>query len=119
MHEQGRPRAPTEMLNQGGTSLRAVRRHINYLNRGGKLEIETDDCEPLKGKGAAVAILNDWDLDMDEERPAADLKPWWETKKPPKLVHKILFSPAGTAPKKVPPTFASRGQRVVTQVSFG
>jgi type IV secretory pathway VirD2 relaxase len=39
---------------------------------------------------------------MDEERPTADLKPWWETKKPPKLVHKILFSmPAGTPPKKV------------------
>lgn len=39
---------------------------------------------------------------MDEERPTADLKPWWESKKTPKLVHKILFSmPAGTPPKKV------------------
>jgi hypothetical protein len=91
-----------KMLNQGGTSLGAVCRHINYLDRGGKLEIETDDGEPLKGKGAAVALLDDWDLDMDEERPTVDLKPWWETKKPPKLVHKILFSmPAGTPSKQV------------------
>jgi hypothetical protein len=96
------PEVMIKMLNQGGTSLGAVRRHINYLDRGGKLEIETDDGEPVKGKGAAMALLDDWDLDMDEERPTADLKPWWETKKPPKLVHKILFSmPAGTPPKKV------------------
>jgi hypothetical protein len=40
-----------KMLNQGGTRLGAVRRHINYLDRGGKLEIETDDGEPLRGKG--------------------------------------------------------------------
>ncbi len=96
------PEVMIKMLNQAGTSLGAVRRHINYLDRGGELAIETDDGEPIKGKGAAMALLNDWDLDMDEERPTADLKPWWETKKPPKLVHKILFSmPAGTPPKKV------------------
>ena len=96
------PEVMIKMLNQGGTSLGAVRRHINYLDRGGRLEIETDDGEPLKGRGAAMALLSDWDLDMDEERPTADLKPWWENKKTPKLVQKILFSmPAGTPPKKV------------------
>jgi Relaxase/Mobilisation nuclease domain len=97
------PEVMVKMLNQGGTSLRAVRRHIQYLDRGGELVIETDDGEPLKGKGAALELLEDWDLDLDEKRPAADLKPWWgKEKKQPKLVQKILFSmPAGTPPKKV------------------
>jgi hypothetical protein len=97
------PEVMVKMLNQGGTSLRAVRRHIQYLDRGGELVIETDDGELLKGKGAAAALLEDWDLDLDAKRPAADLKPWWgKGKKRPKLVQKILFSmPAGTPPKKV------------------
>lgn len=96
------PEVMVKMLNQGGSNLAAVRRHMNYLDRGGNRQIETDDGEPLKGKGAASALLDDWNLDMDEERPTANLKPWWETKKPPKLVHKILFSmPAGTPTQKV------------------
>lgn len=96
------PEVMVKILNQGATSLAAVRRHLNYLDRRGELQIETDDGEPLKGKGAATELLDDWDLDMDAERPWVDLKPSWETKKAPKLVHKILFSmPAGTPPKKV------------------
>lgn len=99
---QRTPEVMIKMLNQGATSLVGVRRHINYLDRGGELAIETDDGESLKGKEAAAELLDDWDLDMDAERPWVDLKPWWENKKPPKLVHKILFSmPAGTPPKKV------------------
>jgi hypothetical protein len=50
------PEVMVKMLNQGGTSLRAVRRHIQYLDRGGELVIETDDGEPLKGKGALHLI---------------------------------------------------------------
>ena len=26
---------------------------------------------------SALALLADWDLDLDEKRPTADLKPWW------------------------------------------
>jgi len=97
------PEVMVKMLNQGGTSPGAARRHIQYLDRGGELAIETDDGEPLKGKGAAMELLEDWDLDLDEKRPTADLKPWWgKGKRQPKLVQKILFSmPAGTPPKKV------------------
>jgi hypothetical protein len=97
------PEVMVKMLNRGGTSLGAVRRHMQYLDRGGQLVIETDDGEPLKGKGAAPALLEDWSLDLDAKRPAADLKPWWgKGKAHPKLVQKILFSmPAGTPPKKV------------------
>jgi hypothetical protein len=97
------PEVMVKMLNQGATSLGAVRRHVQYLDRGGELAIETDDGESLKGKGAARELLEDWDLDLDEKRPTADLRPsWGKDKRQPKLVQKILFSmPAGTPPKKV------------------
>jgi hypothetical protein len=98
---QRTPEVMVKVLNRGGTDLGAVRRHINYLDRGGELEIETDEGERLEGKGAAEAILDDWDLDLDEDRPTAELKPWGRGKAP-KLVEKLLFSmPAGTPPKKV------------------
>jgi hypothetical protein len=98
---QRTPEVMVKVLNRGGTDLGAVRRHINYLDRGGELEIETDEGERLQGKGAAEVLLDDWDLDLDEHRPAAELKPWGRGKAP-KLVQKLLFSmPAGTPPKKV------------------
>ena len=97
------PEVMVKMLNKGGTSLGAVRRHFQYLDRGGELAIETDDREQLKGKRAGRELLEDWGLDLDAKRPTADLKPsWGKEKGQPKLVQKILFSmPAGTAPKKV------------------
>jgi hypothetical protein len=98
---QRTPEVMVKVLNRGGTDLGAVGRHINYLDRGGDLEIETDEGERLAGKGAAKVLLDDWDLDLDEDRPMADLKPWGRGKAP-KLVQKLLFSmPAGTPPKKV------------------
>jgi hypothetical protein len=98
---QRTPEVMVKVLNRGGTDLGAVRRHINYLDRGGELEIETDEGERLQGKGAAQGLLDDWDLDLDQNRPTADLKPWGRGKAP-KLVQKLLFSmPAGTPPKKV------------------
>lgn len=98
---QRTPEVMVKVLNRGGTNLGAVRRHINYLDRGGELEIETDEGERLEGKGAAEVLLDNWDLDLDEDRPTAVLKPWGRGKAP-KLVQKLLFSmPAGTPPKKV------------------
>jgi hypothetical protein len=97
------PEVMVKMLNKGGTSLGAVRRHFDYLDRGGELSIETDDGEQLKGKGAGRELLEDWGLDLDAKRPTADLKPsWGKEQRQPKLVQKILFSmPAGTPPEKV------------------
>jgi len=97
------PEVMVKMLNKGGTSLGAVRRHFQYLDRGGELSIETDDGEPIKGKSAGRELLEEWGLDLDAKRPTADLKPsWGKEKRQPKLVQKILFSmPAGTPRKKV------------------
>jgi hypothetical protein len=90
-----------KVLNRGGKGLLAVARHIDYLTRKGELEIDTDEGERLKGKGVENGLLDDWNLDLDAERPTAELKPR-VSRDPPKLVQKLIFSmPAGTPPKKV------------------
>ncbi len=95
------PEVIVKVLNRGGQNLGAVARHIEYLSRKGELEIETDEGERLQGKGAEAELLDDWDLDLDEERRTADLKPRG-MHNPPKLVQKLVFSmPAGTPPQKV------------------
>jgi hypothetical protein len=95
------PEVMVKVLNRGGQGLGAVGRHINYLDRDGELEIHTDESERLKGKGAEHVLIDDWDLDLEEIRRTAELKPR-AMGKPPKLVHKLLFSmPAGTPPEKV------------------
>jgi len=96
------PEVMVKMLNQGGRDLGSVARHLKYLDRDGELPIETDEGDPLKGKGASRALLEDWDLELDAKRPpTADHKPR-QTGRQPKLVHKMIFSmPGGTPPNKV------------------
>ena len=95
------PEVMVKVLNRGGQNLGAVARNLDYLTRKGELEIETDEGERLKGKEAEAELLDDWDLDLDEERRTADLKPRG-MRNPPKLVQKLVFSmPAGTPPRKV------------------
>jgi Relaxase/Mobilisation nuclease domain len=95
------PEVMVKVLTRGGQDLGAVRRHLVYLNRGGDLELETDDGDRLAGKGIEKELLEDWNLDLEEHRRRADLGPRAD-RRPPKLVHKILFSmPPGTPPEKV------------------
>jgi Relaxase/Mobilisation nuclease domain. len=89
-----------KVLSRGDQTLRAVRRHFDYLSRGGELEIETDDGS-LQGKGVEKRLLEDWDLDLDDHRRRSELTAA-NGRKPPKLVHKLMFSmPLGTPPEKV------------------
>lgn len=95
------PEVMVKVLTRGGQNLGAVRRHLEYLDRKGELEIETDDGQRLAGKGVERELIDDWDLDIEEDRrrTALDARP---DRRPPKLVHKVLFSmPPGTPPKKV------------------
>jgi hypothetical protein len=95
------PEVMVKVLTRGGRDLGAVQRHINYLNRGGRLEAETDDEQKLAGKGTARQLLNDWDLDIEADRRTSALQAR-PSRSPPKLVHKVLFSmPPGTPPQKV------------------
>lgn len=98
-------RAPEMMVKVtgggGSSSSRGINAHFKYISRRGELEIETDDGERLTGKGAGQQLINDWDLDLDEDRKRPDLFAT-NRRKAPKLVHKIIFSmPAGTPPRKV------------------
>jgi predicted transcriptional regulator len=94
------PEVMVKVLSRGGRDLKAVGRHVAYLNRGGDLDIETDDGQRLLGKGVEKELLENWDLDLDERRSGG--REHWSRRSPPKLVHKLMFSmPAGTPPDKV------------------
>jgi hypothetical protein len=80
----------------GSSTGRGVVAHFNYIGQGGDLEIETDDGERVFGKDAGRRLIRDWDLDMDEKGQRTELFAF-NRRKPPRLVHKIIFSmPAGT-----------------------
>jgi predicted transcriptional regulator len=94
------PEVMVKVLSRGGQDLKSVARHIAYLNRGGNVEIETDDGQRLSGKGVEKELLDDWDLDLEERRTGG--VEYWSKRAPPKLVHKLMFSmPPGTPPDKV------------------
>jgi hypothetical protein len=95
------PEVMVKVLSRGGQDLKSIGRHLGYLNRGGEVDIETDDGQRLSGKEVEKELLEDWDLDLEEHRRKVDLESW-STRPPPKLVHKLMFSmPAGTPPDKV------------------
>lgn len=95
------PEVMVKVLSSGSSNLKAVGGHVDYIGRKGALELETDDGDRIKGRDAGETLLDDWDLDIDELRPRAELTPT-NARKAPKLIHKLIFSmPAGTPPEKV------------------
>ena len=94
------PEAVVKVLPRDSNDLKAVGKHLDYIGRYGKLELETDDSERLQGR-IGRAIVEDWDLDIDDVRRQGDLAAT-RGRKPPKLVHKLMFSmPPGTPADKV------------------
>lgn len=98
-------RAPEVMVKviggRGANTSHGVNAHFDYIGRRGDLEIETDDDEHLSGRGVGWHLIDDWDLDLDEDRKRPDLFAT-NRRAAPKLVRKLIFSmPAGTPPKKV------------------
>jgi hypothetical protein len=88
------------VLPKDSNNLRSVGRHLDYIGRYGKLELETDDGERVQGKDAGQRLLEDWDLDLDEDRKQMGLAS--VSGRAPKLVHKIMLSmPPGTPSKGV------------------
>ena len=85
----------------GGARVGAVSAHLGYISRQGKLELETDEGERIKGRDEHKTLLKSWHLELSagqyrrqNERggPARTLK----------LVHNIVLSmPAPTPPEKV------------------
>ena len=94
------PEVMVKVLPKDSNDLRSVARHLNYIGRYGKLELETDDGERVQGKDAGRRLLEDWDLDLDRHRPDTPLTS--VAGRSPKLVHKMMLSmPPGTPPKGV------------------
>jgi hypothetical protein len=97
---QRAPEAVVKVLPRDSNDLKAVGKHLDYIGRYGKLDLETDDGERLGGRDGR-ALLEDWDLDIDDVRRQATLAAT-KGRKSPKLVHKLMFSmPPGTPPDKV------------------
>jgi hypothetical protein len=94
------PEVMVKVLPKDSNNLRSVGRHLDYIGRYGKLELETDDGERVQGKDAGQQLLEDWDLDLDEHRRQLGLAS--VSGRAPKLVHKIMLSmPPGTPAKGV------------------
>jgi len=97
---QRAPEVMVKVLGRNINDLNAAARHFDYIGRKGELEIETGDGERLLGR-VGQWLIEDWDLDIDDARRQGDLKAT-NGRKPPKLVHKLMFSmPPGTPPDKV------------------
>jgi hypothetical protein len=95
------PEVMVKVINRGSNSLAGVGRHVDYIGRKGEVALETDEGEILRGREVGSALLEDWNLDLIEERGKIDLTPN-KPKEPPRLVYKLIFSmPAGTPPEKV------------------
>jgi hypothetical protein len=94
------PEAVVKVLPRASNDFKAVGKHLDYIGRKGGLELETDDGERVSGR-IGKDFLDDWDLDLDDVRRQATLAAK-KGRKPPKLVHKLMFSmPPGTPPDKV------------------
>lgn len=95
------PEVVVKVLGRGAHDLAVARAHLGYVGRQGALEIETDDGQRLAGEDAANQVISDWNLELDAERPSADLR-GRNRDRQPKLFHKVTLSmPPGTPPAKV------------------
>src|ERR1700722_5155638 len=95
------PEVMVKVINKCSSSAAGVGRHVGYIGRQGAVELETDEGEILQGPEVGKALLDDWNLDLIQQRGKINLTPN-KSKQPPRLVYKLIFSmPAGTPPEKV------------------
>lgn len=94
------PEVMVKVLAKDSNNLRSVARHLNYIGRHGVLQLETDDGDRLQGRDAGQRLIEDWDLDLDQDRRDSTLSAG--IGRAPKLVHKLMLSmPPGTPQKGV------------------
>jgi hypothetical protein len=95
------PEVMVKVINKGSSSVAGVRGHVGYIGRQGEVALETDEGEILQGQEVGNDLLEDWNLDLIQQRGKINLTPN-KPKQPPRLVYKLIFSmPAGTPPEKV------------------
>src|SRR5437016_7448572 len=95
-------RVPEVMIkvSGGARTVRGVQAHLDYIGREGRGDVETDEGVRLQDRGFEKDLVKDWDLDLEAPRyPARAIA---AGRKPPKLVHNLVFSmPRGTPPEKL------------------
>jgi len=95
------PEVLIKVVSPGSGNLAAVRVHLETMGRGKHRGLHDDQGDPVLGKTAVDRLIEDWDLDLEAllgRRIYLDPR----RDKPPKLVHKIIFSmPRGTPPDKL------------------
>jgi MobA/VirD2-like, nuclease domain len=88
-------------VSRGATSTAGVIAHLRYIDRNGRLEIETDEGDHLKGKGIEKDLTDDWDLDSVNAHGRGPYR-GKAGRKPARLVHNVILSmPKGTPPEKL------------------
>jgi hypothetical protein len=88
-------------VSRSATSTAGVIAHLRYIDRNGRLEIETDEGEHLKGKGIEKDLTDDWDLDSANAQGRGPYS-GKAGRKPVRLVHNVILSmPKGTPPAKL------------------
>ncbi len=92
-------------ISGGGRDADGVQAHFEYIDRHGKLDIETDQGETLRGKSAGATLANDWGLGYGEVpgAPHSRMKAnaQGERRAPRQAFNIVLSMPAGTPPEKV------------------
>jgi hypothetical protein len=92
-------------ISGGGRDADGVQAHFEYIDRHGKLDIETDQGEVLRGKTAATELINDWALDYGAVPGAphsrSKVGPDGKRRQPRQAFNIVLSMPAGTPPPKV------------------
>ena len=81
----------------GARDAGGAKAHFDYIDRHGKLGLETDDGRSLAGKDAGAELVADWNLDLSKgqyrPKPAEGEK---DTR--PNVVHNIVLSMPGRTP---------------------
>lgn len=92
-------------ISGGGRDADGVQAHFEYIDRHGKLDIETDHGEVLQGKTAATELINDWALDYGavpgSPHSRSKVSPDGKRRQPRQAFNIVLSMPAGTPPQKV------------------
>ena len=57
-----------KVLSKDSNNLRSVVRHLNYIGHRGELELEADDGTRLQQRDVGNRLVQDWDLDLDQDR---------------------------------------------------
>jgi hypothetical protein len=85
----------------GAKSLKGAVAHLRYIDRNGKLELETDEGSILKGDEVARALVSEWDLEAFEAHAHSPYR-GQGGRRPAKLLYNVILSmPQGTPPRKL------------------